>query len=269
MPELPEVETTRSGIEPHIKGQTITQVIVRQPKLRWAVPDEIQRLVGCEVREVGRRGKYILIDTEQGFGLVHLGMSGSLRVTAADTPVEKHDHVDFVLSSGKALRLRDPRRFGAVLWSETATAHERLANLGVEPLEADFTADYLFEKARGRTVNIKGFIMNGHIVVGVGNIYANEALFASGIDPRKPAGEISLERYQKLVAEIKAVLARAIEQGGTTLRDFVNESGQSGYFQVALQVYGRTDEPCVACGTLLQQIRQGQRSTWFCPCCQG
>lgn len=268
MPELPEVETTRRGIEPHLLGQRIDQFVVRQPKLRWPVPAEIQRLNGASIDAVQRRGKYLLLETRQGTALMHLGMSGSLRICAADLAAEKHDHVDMLLANGTALRLRDPRRFGAVLWAGCGEFHPLLANLGIEPLTDEFTAEYLLKRAHGRQVSIKEFIMNSHIVVGVGNIYANEALFMAGIHPRRFAGQVSLLELRKLVVAIKTVLARAIEQGGTTLRDFVREDGQTGYFQIELQVYGRTNQACVKCGSLIQQIRQGQRSTWYCPHCQ-
>ena len=268
MPELPEVETTRRGIEPHLLGQRIDQFIVRQPKLRWPVPAEIQQLNGASIDAVQRRGKYLLLETRQGTALMHLGMSGSLRICAADLAAEKHDHVDMLLANRTVLRLRDPRRFGAVLWAGCGEFHPLLANLGIEPLTDEFTAEYLLQRAQGRQVSIKEFIMNSHIVVGVGNIYANEALFMAGIHPRRFAGQVSLLELRKLVVAIKAVLARAIEQGGTTLRDFVREDGQTGYFQIELQVYGRTNQACVRCGRLIQQIRQGQRSTWYCPHCQ-
>jgi formamidopyrimidine-DNA glycosylase len=268
VPELPEVETTRRGIEPHICGYDISEIIVRQPKLRWPVPEQIQQLVGAQVSEVKRRGKYLLLETVSGTCLIHLGMSGSLRITDPLTPAEKHDHVDIVFGNGKVLRLRDPRRFGAVLWAGCGELHPLLSKLGPEPLTDAFHGEYLYEQSRNRRVSTKAFIMDAHIVVGVGNIYANEALFAAGIDPRRAAGQISLQRYTRLVTEIKKVLSRAIEQGGTTLRDFVREDGQSGYFQVDLKVYGRTGEPCPACGEMLRQIKQAQRSSWFCPNCQ-
>lgn len=268
MPELPEVETTRKGIEPHVCGNTISDIIVRQPKLRWPVSIELQQLVGNSVTEVGRRGKYLLLETVGGTCLIHLGMSGSLRITDQSSAPEKHDHVDIIFTNGAVLRLRDPRRFGAVLWSGCGELHPLLIKLGPEPLTDGFTADYLFEKSRKRRINVKALIMDAHVVVGVGNIYANEALFAAGIDPRKAAGEVSKQSCHALVSEIKQVLQQAIEQGGTTLRDFVREDGQTGYFQVELKVYGRSGETCIACGTLLEQIRQAQRSTWFCPNCQ-
>jgi len=268
MPELPEVETTRRGIEPHLLGQQIDRFIVRQPKLRWPVSSELQQLEGVVIDAIQRRGKYLLLETTQGTALLHLGMSGSLRICAADLAAEKHDHVDLVLANGIALRLRDPRRFGAVLWAGCGELHPLLAHLGVEPLTDDLTAEYLLKRAANRQVSIKEFIMNSHIVVGVGNIYANEALFMAGIHPRRASGQVQLLELQKLVVAIKAVLTRAIIQGGTTLRDFVREDGQTGYFQIELQVYGRTHQTCNACGSLIQQIRQGQRSSWYCPHCQ-
>lgn len=268
MPELPEVETTRRGIEPHLLGQRIKHFVVRQPKLRWPVSSELEQLTGVTIDAVQRRGKYLLLETVHGTALMHLGMSGSLRICAADSLAEKHDHVDLVLDNGAALRLRDPRRFGAVLWAGCGELHPLLAHLGVEPLTDELTAVYLLERAKGRQVSIKEFIMNSHIVVGVGNIYANEALFMARINPRRAAGLVSLLELKNLVTAIKTVLARAIVQGGTTLRDFVREDGQTGYFQIELQVYGRGQQACHVCGSLIQQIRQGQRSTWYCPHCQ-
>lgn len=233
-----------------------------------ADPPQIHELEGVAIEQVGRRGKYLLLETQYGTGLIHLGMSGSLRICSADTEPEKHDHVDFVFDTQTRLRLRDPRRFGAVLWAGCGELHPLLTRLGPEPLTDDFSGEYLFEQSRQRQISVKALIMDAHIVVGVGNIYANEALFAAGIDPRRAAGRIALQRYNTLVTEIKRVLNLAIEQGGTTLRDFVREDGQTGYFQVALKVYGRTGQPCLNCATLLRQIRQGQRSSWFCPHCQ-
>ncbi|MEZ5536414.1 MAG: bifunctional DNA-formamidopyrimidine glycosylase/DNA-(apurinic or apyrimidinic site) lyase [Thiolinea sp.] len=268
MPELPEVETTRRGIEPHICGNVIREVVVRQPKLRWPVSNQLRQLIGAEVSAVSRRGKYLLLETVSGTCLIHLGMSGSLRITSLAVAAEKHDHVDIVFGNGTVLRLRDPRRFGAVLWAGCGELHPLLTKLGPEPLTDEFSGAYLYEKSRNRRVSIKAFIMDAHVVVGVGNIYANEALFAAGIDPRRAAGQVSLKRYHCLGGEIKKVLSRAIEQGGTTLRDFVREDGQSGYFQVDLNVYGRGAQPCNTCGALILQIRQAQRSSWFCPNCQ-
>lgn len=270
MPELPEVETTRRGISPHILNQTIADIVVRQPQLRWPIPSKIKQLLaGQLITDVQRRGKYLLLITAKGTLIIHLGMSGSLRIVDRDSPAEKHDHFDIRFGNNKVLRLRDPRRFGAVLWtSRPIQQHTLIEQLGPEPLEDDFNAEYLHRVSRGRRVAIKTFIMNSHVVVGVGNIYANEALFLAGINPRRSASRISLARYELLVAAIKKVLLRAIEQGGTTLRDFVREDGQPGYFQQTLSVYGRGGEPCPQCLLPIKQIRQQQRSSYYCPHCQ-
>ncbi|MDX5334311.1 MAG: bifunctional DNA-formamidopyrimidine glycosylase/DNA-(apurinic or apyrimidinic site) lyase [Gammaproteobacteria bacterium] len=270
MPELPEVETTRRGIAPHIAGHRVRAVIVRQPRLRWPVPKALaQRLAGQTIDAVERRGKYLLLRTRAGTAILHLGMSGSLRIVDAGVPPEPHDHLDLVLENGRALRLRDPRRFGAALWTGTdPLAHKLLAPLGPEPLSEAFDTDYLYARSRGRRGSIKEFIMNSHVVVGVGNIYASESLFRAGINPKRAAGRVSRERYAALVQAIKEVLAEAIQQGGTTLRDFVREDGQPGYFRIRLKVYDRAGEPCPACGTAIRQITQGQRSTYYCPVCQ-
>lgn len=269
MPELPEVETTRRGIEPHLGGRTVTRLIVRQPRLRWPVPRGLaKRLEGRALRAVGRRGKYLLIGTDAGSLILHLGMSGSLRVVPADTPAGPHDHVDLVLDSGQALRLRDPRRFGCLLWAARPERHPLLRDLGPEPLSEDFDGDHLHAAGRGRRLSVKEFIMNSRIVVGVGNIYANEALFMAGIHPARPAGRISRGRYARLAAAIKQVLTEAIGQGGTTLRDFLREDGRPGYFQVRLRVYDRTGRPCPRCGGPIRQRVLGQRSTFYCPRCQ-
>lgn len=269
MPELPEVETTRRGIKPYIDQQTVSEVIVRQPKLRWPVPPEIHQMEGQLVESVTRRGKYILLETIKGTALIHLGMSGSLRVVEAGAEVEKHDHIDVVLDTGKAVRLRDPRRFGAFLWTtNNPLKHKLIRSLGPEPLTDDFNADYLYQASRGRSMSIKQFIMNGHVVVGVGNIYACESLFMSGISPKWAAGKVSKKRYEKLVDEIKTVLAKAIEQGGTTLQDFVQVEGSPGYFKQELNVYGRADQSCFTCQSPIKQITQGQRSTFYCGKCQ-
>lgn len=269
MPELPEVETTCRGIRPHLEGQTVSKIIVREARLRWPVPLAIHELEGQAVLSVRRRGKYILLQTAQGTGIVHLGMSGSLRVVKNQTAPEKHDHVDMVLENDKVLRLRDPRRFGAVLWTpDDPMQHKLIRSLGPEPLSEAFNVAYLYQQSRRRTVSIKQFIMNGQVVVGVGNIYACESLFKAGISPRRQAGKISRKRYSKLVEMIKEVLAQAIEQGGTTLRDFVQAEGKPGYFQQQLNVYGRTDEECPVCGSGIRQIKQGQRSTFYCSACQ-
>ncbi|GAA4494108.1 bifunctional DNA-formamidopyrimidine glycosylase/DNA-(apurinic or apyrimidinic site) lyase [Pseudaeromonas paramecii] len=269
MPELPEVEVTRQGIAPHLAGQTITAVRVRESRLRWPVPSDIQQLVGCTILSVRRRAKYLLLETELGTAILHLGMSGNLRVLPLGAPVMKHDHVDIELGSGQLLRLHDPRRFGALLWTpEDPARHPLLAKLGPEPLTDAFTAEYLLMRSRGRKGPIKPWLMDNHLVVGVGNIYANEALFAAHIDPRRPAGSLSASEAEVLVAEIKAVLTRAIGQGGTTLKDFTKADGKPGYFAQQLQVYGRAGQGCLACGHPLEEIRLGQRSTVFCPLCQ-
>lgn len=270
MPELPEVETIRQGIAPYLTGQTVTRVVVRERRLRWPVPPELETaLEGRCIRSVERRAKYLLLHTEGGSVLLHLGMSGSLRLLPRRTPAQKHDHVDLELGSGGCLRLNDPRRFGALLWTtEPPEQHPLLRELGPEPLGETFTAPYLYRRARGRRVAVKSFIMDGRVVVGVGNIYANEALFLAGISPTRAAGRISLARYGQLVSAIREVLTEAIRQGGTTLRDFVSETGEPGYFQQYLRVYGRARQDCVGCGTPLRVQRLGQRATYYCPHCQ-
>jgi len=268
MPELPEVEVSRLGITPHVEGQTVTKVIVRNPNLRWQVPEEVQLLVGEVVHRVVRRAKYLLLESSQGSAILHLGMSGKLRVIDSQTPVEKHDHVDIQFDNGKVLRLNDPRRFGAFLWQEPKTTHELLSKLGPEPLTDDFHQDLLFESSRGKVTKVKNFIMDNHVVVGVGNIYANESLFKAGIDPRRPAGKISKKRYELLTEKIKQTLAFAIEQGGTTLKDFTQTDGNPGYFAQELFVYGRAGEPCLQCGNKLKEVKIGQRATVFCSSCQ-
>jgi len=269
MPELPEVETTRRGIAPHIREQEIRDIIVRQTKLRWPIPRGLkQKLSGSEITGVQRRGKYLLISVDEGSLILHLGMSGSLRIVDADLPPGKHDHVDIVLGSGKCLRFHDPRRFGALLWSKEPLQHELIRTLGPEPLDASFNADYLFNASRGRKVAVKNFIMDSHVVVGVGNIYASESLFMAGIHPTRPAGRVSKARYTVLVDAIKQVLARAIEQGGTTLKDFVREDGKPGYFAQSLNVYGRDGEACNNCGGVIRKKVIGQRSSYYCPDCQ-
>ncbi len=270
MPELPEVETTRQGIAPQLIGQTVTQVVVRERRLRWPIPPELETgLTGQVIRAVERRGKYLLLHTGQGSALLHLGMSGSLRLLPRRTVAQKHDHVDIELASEHCLRLNDPRRFGALLWVDgAAEKHPLLRDLGPEPLSGAFTADYLYDLSRRRAIAVKLFIMNGRVVVGVGNIYANEALFAAGIHPLRSAGRISRGRYEALVSAIREVLSAAIRRGGTTLRDFVNSAGNSGYFQNELQVYGRHHLPCCHCGEPVRLERLGQRATYYCPRCQ-
>ena len=270
MPELPEVETTRRGIAPHIEGQRISDVVVRHHQLRWPVPQGLKKkLSGSRINNVSRRAKYLLLGFDHGTLILHLGMSGSLRIIDSKLPAEKHDHIDIVLNSGKALRLTDPRRFGAVLWTiKDPSHHELIAHLGPEPLHDTFNSDYLFQQSRKRKSSIKQFIMDGKVVVGVGNIYDSESLFLAGINPKRIAHKISKARYEKLTAAIKQVLAAAIEQGGTTLRDFIGGDGKPGYFAQKLNVYGREGEPCHQCGTTIKQITQGQRSTYYCPSCQ-
>ena len=269
MPELPEVETTRRGIAPYLEGQRVERVIVRERRLRWPIPEDLDvRLSGQRIVSVERRAKYLLLGAEAGTLISHLGMSGSLRLVESGTPASRHEHVDIELASGMALRYTDPRRFGAMLWSLAPLEHELLRNLGPEPLTDAFAGQRLFELSRGRSMAVKPFIMDNAVVVGVGNIYASEALFAAGIDPRKPAGSISKARYLRLAEEIKRILAIAIERGGTTLRDFVGGDGQPGYFQQELFVYGRGVEFCKVCASTLREIRLGQRASVYCPRCQ-
>lgn len=268
MPELPEVEVTRMGIEPHIKDQKIAKVIIRNGSLRWPVPDEVQNLVGQTVADVERRAKYLLLKTSAGTAILHLGMSGKLYVIPADTPLQKHDHVDILLTNGMVLRFNDPRRFGALLWHEGEGQHSVLEHLGPEPFDSAFDAEYLYQLSRGKQSAIKQFVMDNKVVVGVGNIYANEALFKAGIHPKRAAGNIGKKRYELLVPIIIETLKRAIEQGGTTLKDFAQADGKPGYFAQELLVYGRKGEPCVKCEAPLKEIRLGQRSTVFCSHCQ-
>jgi len=270
MPELPEVETTRRGIAPHIEGQTLTEVIIRQPKLRWPVPENLKHIItGLTFRSVSRRAKYLLLDTDTGTLLVHLGMSGSLRIITSGQTAGKHDHIDFIFTDNTVLRFNDPRRFGAVLWTQDdAARHPLLKDLGPEPLLPGFNGELLYTLSRSKKTPVKSFIMDSHIVVGVGNIYANEALFRAGIHPGRQAGKIALSRYQKLADCIRIILRQAIEQGGTTLRDFVNEAGKPGYFRQQLSVYGRAGSPCIHCQKPLTEIRINNRSTVFCSACQ-
>jgi len=269
MPELPEIETTLRGVSPHLLGKRITAVIVRDKRLRWPVPDTIRDLEGQRVTAGERRAKYMLFHTEKGTLLLHLGMSGSLRIVPPDTPWRKHDHLALTLDSGLQLRLHDPRRFGAALLLDgDPHAHRLLRDLGPEPLGPGFTATHLNTACARKTAAIKLAVMDAHIVVGVGNIYASEALFMSGIDPRKAAGKVSLPRLQRLVVAVREVLAASIAMGGTTLRDFLNEKGEPGYFRQKLRVYDRAGKPCHACRATIRKITQGQRSTFFCPRCQ-
>ena len=268
MPELPEVETTRRGIAPHIIGATIQRLEVRQPLLRWPVPDSVHSLAGCAVAALERRGKYLVLATGSGQLLIHLGMSGSLRLCASDEPPLAHDHLDICFTNGTALRLRDPRRFGAVLFTADAARHSLLSHLGPEPLTEAFSGDYMHRLSRNKTRNVKKFIMDSRVVVGVGNIYANEALFMAAIRPTAQAGKVSRKRYQALAGAIKQVLAAAIAAGGTTLKDFVNGDGNPGYFKQQLQVYGREHQPCRVCAAPLKQVRIDNRATVYCRVCQ-
>ena len=270
MPELPEVEITRRGLDTHLTGLTIADVIIRNASLRWPVPKNLPGLLrGCTIASLKRRAKYLLMDCGSGTLILHLGMSGNLRILTANTLPEKHDHFDLILSKGTLMRLRDPRRFGAVLWhtGDPAT-HPLLVSLGPEPLEKDFDAHYLYQATRGRNISIKQCIMDNHIVVGVGNIYASEALFRAGIKPRLAAGKLSLPCCSRLAEEIRATLAEAINLGGSSLRDFVDTAGKPGYFQQHYWVYGRGGETCRRCGAPIKQIKQGQRSSFYCGSCQ-
>ena len=271
MPELPEVETTRRGIAPLVEGQCVTGLRVRHAGLRWPVPVAALRrgLVNREITAVERRAKYLLLRTSTGTALLHLGMSGSLRLVPTGSPAGRHDHVDIELGNGHCLRLTDPRRFGALLWTrEDPLQHALLKDLGPEPLGDAFDGAYLFRRSRGKKVAVKAFLMDSRMVAGVGNIYANEALFLAGIHPARAAGRIGLARYGQLATCVQQVLAESLAQGGTTLRDFVNGDGQPGYFSLYLRVYGKGGQPCPVCNTTLKEIRQGQRSTVYCPRCQ-
>ncbi len=270
MPELPEVEITRRGIAPHVVGQRVARVVVRNPKLRYGVPKSLAReFRGQTVDSVERRGKYLLLLSAAGTMMVHLGMSGNLRYLAQAPSAGKHDHVDVVFENGACLRLHDPRRFGSVLWLPQGEAqHKLLATIGPEPLSDEFNGEYLLTRSRGRSTAVKNFIMDSGVVAGVGNIYANEALFMAGIHPLRAAGRISIKRYRILANEIKCVLQAAIESGGSTLRDFVNSDGKPGYFAFKHKVYGRGSQACQVCGAMLKLVRLGQRATVYCSRCQ-
>ena len=268
MPELPEVETTMRGIESHVCGQVIDRFVVRHKQLRWPVAPETAGLAGQRIESLARRGKYILMRVNNGTLIWHLGMSGSMKIRPVGSPVEKHEHIEVELVSGQALKYRDPRRFGALLYTESdPLTHPLLKNLGPEPLSADFNADYLHRACRHRSASIKSVIMDSHRVVGVGNIYASEALYSARIHPARAAGRISKKRLDRLVTTIQDTLRAAICQGGTTLRDFTRADGSPGYFRNELKVYG-VKGPCPACDKPIKQMTQGQRSTYFCPKCQ-
>lgn len=271
MPELPEVETTCRGISPHIKGKKIVDIIIRQSQLRWVIPENFrEKLVNAVFTDISRRAKYILLaTTKPETVMIHLGMSGSLRIVNAEQAPGKHDHVDFVINDGILLRFNDPRKFGAILCtSEPIAEHWLISQLGPEPLSEQLTGEHLHKLSKNKKTPVKTFIMDGHNVVGVGNIYANESLFMAGIHPARQAGRISLIRYQKLATSIKKVLQQAITQGGTTLRDFVNEQGKPGYFQQSLSVYGRSGKSCIRCATPIKQTKIAQRASFYCPVCQ-
>lgn len=270
MPELPEVETTCRGIAPLLHGRRVASVVIREPRLRWPVPEALARdLPGQRLGAVSRRAKFILVASPAGHLILHLGMSGSLRIVVRESLIEKHDHLDVVMDDGRALRLRDPRRFGAALWTrDDPLEHPLLKNLGPEPLGGDFNAQWLHERSRGRRVAVKSFLMNSRVVAGIGNIYASEALFLAGIHPARAAGRISVQRYRLLVDAVRKVLEDAIAAGGTTLRDFVDSNGNPGYFSQHLRVYGRSNEACEQCGFQVRSRVVGQRSTFYCPRCQ-
>ncbi len=268
MPELPEVETTRRGIEPHVRGQRITRVILREKRLRWPVSDQVAQLEGRRIVGLSRRGKYILMRLDRGHLIWHLGMSGSMRILPAGSAAAPHEHVEFEFGSGQALKFRDPRRFGALLYCEhDPIQHPLLQPLGPEPLGDEFNADYLYRHCRKRNAAIKNVIMNSHIVVGVGNIYASEALYRAGIRPGRAARRISRARLARLVDAVRATLSEAIAQGGTTLQDFTQADGRPGYFRHALAVYGNRGN-CRVCGSPIKQVVLGQRASYYCPGCQ-
>jgi formamidopyrimidine-DNA glycosylase len=270
VPELPEVETTRRGIRPYIEGQRISDITVRNYSLRWPIPDNLSEILNQQqIHKISRRAKYLLFHCDSGTLILHLGMSGSLRILESDENVNKHDHVDIKVENGYLLRYTDPRRFGAILWtSEAVFDHALLKHLGPEPLSEAFTADYLRSKAKTRKISIKKFIMDGKVVVGVGNIYASEALFIAGINPKKLAKDLSTKEYKQLVLSIKQVLEKAIMAGGTTLKDFKKSDGKPGYFAQQLNVYGRKGQACYHCGSEILNYKEAQRATYYCPLCQ-
>ncbi|WP_029933714.1 bifunctional DNA-formamidopyrimidine glycosylase/DNA-(apurinic or apyrimidinic site) lyase [Thiomicrospira pelophila] len=270
MPELPEVETTKRGIENQICHKRIVEIQIRQNQLRWPVPAELKTILpGLVIESVKRRGKYLLLKTSVGHILIHLGMSGHLRVLTQSIPAGKHDHIDLVFEDGSCLRYQDTRRFGAWLWTDQPLEHHALLKkLGPEPLSDEFNSDYLWQATRTRNTAIKSLIMNSHFLVGVGNIYANESLFLSGVHPLKPAKDLTLLECEKLVTQIRQVLSAAIDQGGTTLKDFLSPSGRPGYFVQKLFVYGRADQPCLNCGTIIERAVHFQRASYICPTCQ-
>jgi formamidopyrimidine-DNA glycosylase len=270
MPELPEVETTRRGIEPLVVNKVVSQVRIYNGSLRWPVPEELTTLLpDQQINSVSRRSKYLLFSFPSGTMIVHLGMTGHLRVDASQAEKRKHDHVELVFTDGTALRYNDPRRFGSILWtSEDPLQHVRLSALGPEPFDSKFNASYLHKLSRHRKVAVKPFLMDAHVVVGVGNIYASEALFRARIAPARPAGKVSKAAYERLVQAVTSILSEAISSGGTTIKDFADSEGNPGYFTQELRVYGRAGQQCKACDTLVKQVKLGQRSTFYCPTCQ-
>lgn len=270
MPELPEVETTRRGIEPLVRNKVVDQVLIHNGSLRWPVPQELTSLLpGQKFGAVSRRSKYLLFSVGQGTMIAHLGMTGNLRLDSSSTERRKHDHVEIVFTDGSVLRYNDSRRFGSILWTtDEPSEHIRLATLGPEPFDSGFNATYLYKRSRDRRIAVKPFLMDAHVVVGVGNIYASEALFRAGIDPVRPAGKVSKSAYERLIEMVTIILNEAIAAGGTTIRDFSNSEGKPGYFKQELRVYGRAGQVCTSCDTLIMQIRLAQRSTFYCPSCQ-
>ncbi|QLB13791.1 DNA-(apurinic or apyrimidinic site) lyase [Bisgaardia hudsonensis] len=268
MPELPEVETSVRGISPYLNGFIIERIIVRNNKLRWDVSPELTQLNDVKIINLARRAKYIIIHTEKGYIIGHLGMSGSVRIVPHHSPIDKHDHIDIIMNNGKLLRYNDPRRFGAWLWTESLEDFHLFSKLGPEPLSEEFNTDYLWKKSRQRNIPIKRFLMENSVVVGVGNIYANETLFLCNIHPNKLASTLTKKQCQLLVNEIKNVLSIAIQKGGTTLKDFLQPDGRPGYFAQELLVYGNKEKPCSKCGTKIKSLVIGQRNSYFCPKCQ-
>lgn len=270
MPELPEVETIMRGLTPHLEQAVINDIVIRQPQLRWPIPSSLKEQIAQQkITKLSRRGKYLLLHTTAGTLIMHMGMSGSLRVLTNTTPPTRHDHVDILFGTSSVLRYNDPRRFGAILWTQDDPfKHRLLQSLGIEPLDTNFTGEYLKNQAARHRIAIKSFIMNSHIVTGVGNIYAAEALFLARIHPTTPAETLTLAQCNQLVEAIKTILHSAIQQGGTTIKDFINSEGKPGYFTQQLNVYGRSGLPCTACNTPLQSIQLGQRNTVFCNGCQ-
>jgi len=270
MPELPEVETTLRGISSHIDQCRVKKINIYQEKLRWPIEKKLHsKLSGKQLLKLQRRGKYLILDFKKGSLLIHLGMSGSLRILDSNISLEKHDHFEIIFDNNKTLRLRDPRRFGAVIWTEENWQdHKLIKSLGPEPLTDEFNTEYLHEASRKKSSAVKSFIMDSHIVVGVGNIYASEALFRAGIHPTRAAKRISKKRFENLVTAIKTVLEKAINEGGTTLKDFTNAEGKPGYFTQQLNVYGKANQPCPTCSTPIKHKVIAQRATYYCSHCQ-